>query len=197
LSASPVPLNSLADASGVPVLGYLIDIGAAVSFFACVTGSLNAAGRLLYSMGQSRLLHRSIGTAHPRRQTPHLAILTLSVICAVIAIVLTLSGIGIMNVSVPVLTHRVRARPPTTTPPNRLVIRGFRCRQAFGGDGRTASTAGTVDQAVQSDQATTEQCEADGQRRRRERNSAIPQAVRIQKGIGIPLPRPEWQQSTP
>jgi amino acid transporter len=98
ISASPAPLNSLADASGVPVLGYLIDIGAAVSFFACVTGSLNAASRLLYSMGRSRLLHRSIGTAHPRRQTPHLAILALSVICAVIAIVLTLSGIGIMNV---------------------------------------------------------------------------------------------------
>lgn len=51
ITASAAPLNDLADSAGVHLLGYLIDIGAAASFFACVTGSVNAASRLLYSMG--------------------------------------------------------------------------------------------------------------------------------------------------
>jgi amino acid transporter len=98
ITASAAPLNDLADSAGVHPLGYLIDIGAAASFFACVTGSLNAAGRLLFSMGQDRLLHRSIGVAHPIRKTPHLALIGLSTACALIAVAMTASGIAPMNV---------------------------------------------------------------------------------------------------
>jgi amino acid transporter len=98
ITASVAPLNDLADSAGVHPLGYLIDVGAAASFFACVTGSLNAAGRLAFSMGQDRLLHRSIGLAHPARKTPHLALIGLSTVCALIAVVMTASGITLMNV---------------------------------------------------------------------------------------------------
>jgi len=98
ITASAAPLNDLADSAGVHLLGYLIDIGAAASFFACVTGSVNAASRLVYSMGESRLLHRSMASAHHRRQTPHLAIVTLSVCCAAIAAGMSLSGIKTVNV---------------------------------------------------------------------------------------------------
>jgi amino acid transporter len=96
--ASAAPLNQLADSAGVHPLGYLIDIGAVASFFACVTGSLNAASRLIFSMGRDRLLHRSVGVAHPTRRTPHLAIIGLSVGSAVTAVIMTASGITTTNV---------------------------------------------------------------------------------------------------
>lgn len=98
LSAAPAPLNTLADLAGVHVLGYLIDIGAVASFFACVTGSLNAASRLIYSMGQDRLLHRSAGNAHPTHQTPHFAINGLSAIAGLVAVSMTLSGMTLTTV---------------------------------------------------------------------------------------------------
>lgn len=98
LSGSAAPLNDLADAAGVPYLGYLIDLGAAASFFACVTGSLNAASRLLFSMGHERQVHRGVASAHPTRQTPHVAIGVLSVLAALITVTMTLSGITTINV---------------------------------------------------------------------------------------------------
>ena len=98
LSGSAAPLNDLADAAGVHYLGYLIDMGAAASFFACVTGSLNAASRLLFSMGHERQVHRGVGSAHPTRQTPHVAIGVLSLLAALITVTMTLSGITTVNV---------------------------------------------------------------------------------------------------
>lgn len=98
ITASLAPLNDLADSAGVHPLGYLIDAGAVASFFACVTGSLNAASRLLFSMGQDRLLHRRIGVAHHTRQTPHLAIVGLTTACAVTAVVMTASINNRVNV---------------------------------------------------------------------------------------------------
>ncbi|MCW2942264.1 MAG: amino acid permease-associated region [Actinomycetia bacterium] len=98
ITASAAPLNQLADAAGVHLFGYLIDIGATASFFACVTGSLNAAGRLAFSMGQDGLLHRAVGIAHPTRRTPHLALIGLSAACALIAVVMTAAGVSTLNV---------------------------------------------------------------------------------------------------
>lgn len=98
ITASPAPFNDLADASGLHALGYLIDFGAAASFFACVTGSINAASRLLHQLGQTDLLHRSMGTAHATRQTPHLAIALLSAAVGLTAIVMSLNGVTTVNV---------------------------------------------------------------------------------------------------
>lgn len=60
LSSNSAPLNTLADGAGVHALGYLVDLGAVASFFACITGSLNAASRLLHSMGNRGLLPRPL-----------------------------------------------------------------------------------------------------------------------------------------
>ena len=73
LATDSAPLNTLADGAGVHALGYLVDLGAVASFFACVTGSLNAASRLLFSMGRRRLLPGVLGTAHPVHRTPYVA----------------------------------------------------------------------------------------------------------------------------
>ena len=71
---SPVPVAELADREGLVLLRRLLDVGIAASFFACVTGSTNALGRVLFSMGREGVLPRSLGRAHPRFETPYVAL---------------------------------------------------------------------------------------------------------------------------
>ena len=94
LAADGAPLNTLADEAGVHLLGYLVDVGAVASFFACITGSLNAASRLLHAMGTHGLLPQIVGGAHPEHRTPHFAIVALSVLAGAIGVIATLAGWG-------------------------------------------------------------------------------------------------------
>ena len=93
LSSSASALNELAAAAGVSPLGYVIDAGAALSFFACITGSLNAAARTVYEMGRHELLGRQLGTTHAVHRTPHVALYGLAALCTVVPVVTTLSGL--------------------------------------------------------------------------------------------------------
>ena len=68
------PLNTLIAGAGAPGLGLLIYIGATISSFACALASLNAAARLLFSMGRYHFIHDSMGLVHTRHRTPHLAV---------------------------------------------------------------------------------------------------------------------------
>ena len=52
----------------------LVYFGAAIWSFACALASLNAFGRMLYSLGRYRFLHSSMGRVHLRHQTPYLAL---------------------------------------------------------------------------------------------------------------------------
>lgn len=98
LSADAAPLNKLADNAGVHPLGYLVDVGAVASFFACVTGSLNAASRLLHAMGTHGLLPQVLGGTHAQHRTPQLAIVSLSVLAGGIGIAATLMGQGPLDI---------------------------------------------------------------------------------------------------
>lgn len=68
------PLNTLIAGAGAPGLGLLIYVGATISSFACALASLNAASRLLFSMGRYQFIHDSMGLVHTRHRTPHLAV---------------------------------------------------------------------------------------------------------------------------
>lgn len=98
LAGSASALSELAAGAGVPSLGYVVDLGAALSFFACVTGSLNAAGRTLYEMGRSGLLGGRLGTAHEVHRTPHVALYLLSGACLVVPVALAVSGLSALQV---------------------------------------------------------------------------------------------------
>jgi amino acid transporter len=98
ITASSAPLNDLAAAAGVHPLGYLVDLGATASFFACVTGSLNAASRLVFAMGRDRTLHRSFGATHRAHFTPHVSILVLSALCLAITVGMSASGVATTEV---------------------------------------------------------------------------------------------------
>jgi amino acid transporter len=70
---SPVPVSSLA--ADIGWISRLLDLGIAASFFACVTGSMNALARVLFSMGREGVLAGSLGRTHPRFGTPFVALL--------------------------------------------------------------------------------------------------------------------------
>jgi amino acid transporter len=72
LGASGAPLADILVGHGLLVA--LVYFGAAISSFACALASLNAFGRILYSLGRYRFLHSAMGRVHLLHQTPHLAL---------------------------------------------------------------------------------------------------------------------------
>lgn len=81
---STAPMNDLANFAGVGFFGVLISLGCLISLFACSLASINAGARILFSMGRHGIFHDSIGRAHGRNETPHVAV-TLSALVAFLA----------------------------------------------------------------------------------------------------------------
>lgn len=52
----------------------LVYFGASISGFACALASLNAFGRILFSLGRYQFLHSSMGMVHKEHQTPFVAL---------------------------------------------------------------------------------------------------------------------------
>ncbi len=59
----------------------LVLLGAAISTFGYVAGDMLAAPRGIYALGRDRLLPKSVGSVHPKHQTPHVAILIHAALC--------------------------------------------------------------------------------------------------------------------
>jgi amino acid transporter len=75
LGTNPAPMHVLADLSGVPVFGLLIDVGALVSLFAGTLGCVTAAARVLMLMAHHGLAHESLRSTHLRNETPGPAVI--------------------------------------------------------------------------------------------------------------------------
>ena len=67
LGTNPAPMHVLADLSGVPVFGLLIDVGALVSLFAGTLACITAAARVLLLMAHHGLAH-PVAALDPRSQ---------------------------------------------------------------------------------------------------------------------------------
>ncbi|MGD0222339.1 MAG: APC family permease [Terriglobia bacterium] len=77
LGTSPAPMHVLADLSGVPGFGLLIDVGALISLFAGTLGCITAAARVLLLMAHHGLAHQSLRSTHVRNETPgHAVVVT-------------------------------------------------------------------------------------------------------------------------
>jgi amino acid transporter len=63
-----------------------------ISVFACCLASVNAASRLLFSMGKYQFLHRSMGLVHEVHRTPHRAIVVCGGLLAIICLALVPAG---------------------------------------------------------------------------------------------------------
>ncbi len=98
LAQSSAPLNDLAANAGVGWLAYYLDLAVAISAAACVSASLNAAARSVYSLAREEILPGRLARAHPRFKTPHAAIYLLAPVVGVVPFVLVADGISPLNI---------------------------------------------------------------------------------------------------
>ena len=98
LDKSTAPFNDLANIIHLPFLGVLISIGAVVSMWACTLASLNAASRVVFTMGRHGIVHGKLGTAHGKNETPHHAVTVCSVITFLFAALFGWFGLGVLDI---------------------------------------------------------------------------------------------------
>jgi amino acid transporter len=97
LATADAPLTVLAASFGIRPVGIIISVGVALSFFACVLASINAASRVLYSLSHNGVFHAAAKGTHERNETPHIAVTIVSVIALALALGLTIGGWGILD----------------------------------------------------------------------------------------------------
>ena len=86
IGKSSSPFADLTAHAGLPWAAPIVYAGAIVSAFACALASVNAASRLIFSMGRFRLFGASMGHVHGRHRTPHRAVILSAVLSLVIAL---------------------------------------------------------------------------------------------------------------
>jgi amino acid transporter len=95
LGASSAPFGDVAAKAGLAWASTIVYLAALISVFACALASVNAAARLLFSMGKYQFLHRSMGLVHDTHRTPHRAVLFCGCLLAVIC--LGMLPVGLLN----------------------------------------------------------------------------------------------------
>ena len=93
LGASSAPFGDVAAKAGLQWGSTIVYLAAMISVFACSLASVNAAARLLYSMGKYRFLHRSMGLVHDTHRTPHRAVLLCGGLLAAACLALLPAGL--------------------------------------------------------------------------------------------------------
>jgi amino acid transporter len=95
LARSTAPFGDVAAKAGLGWASTVVYFAAMISVFACALACINAASRLLYSMGKYGFLHGSMGRVHDTHRTPHRAILLCGALVA--AVCLGLVPLGFLN----------------------------------------------------------------------------------------------------
>ena len=91
------PLAEAAGRAMGPGGRVLLLVGATVSMFGYVSGMTLAVPRALYAFGRDGFLPRALAQVHPRFHTPHLAIITQSIIVCAIAVSGTFESLAIIS----------------------------------------------------------------------------------------------------
>jgi amino acid transporter len=92
LGKSAAPFGDVAAKAGLAWASTIVYFAAMISVFACCLASINAAARLLFSMGKYRFLHRSMGLVHDTHRTPHRAILFCGCVLALMSVAILPAG---------------------------------------------------------------------------------------------------------
>lgn len=74
LGSSSSPFADLTVAAGLPSAAGVVYFAALISGFACALASINAASRMIFSMGRYKFFHDKVGNVHAAHQTPHVAV---------------------------------------------------------------------------------------------------------------------------
>ncbi len=98
LGTNPAPMHVLAELSGVPVFGLLIDIGALVSLFAGTLACITAAARVLLLMAHHGLAHQTLRATHVRNETPSHAVIVTGFVALLPVVVLAARGASGLDV---------------------------------------------------------------------------------------------------
>ena len=92
LGKSTAPFGDVAARAGLGWASTVVYFAAMISVFACSLASMNAAARLLFSMGKYQFLHRSMGLVHDTHRTPHRAILLCGGLLTLVCLALLPAG---------------------------------------------------------------------------------------------------------
>ncbi len=98
LGTNPAPMHVLADLSGVPIFGLLIDVGAIISLFAGTLACISAAARVLLLMAHQGLAHQSFRTTHVRNETPSCAVVATGIAALLPVAILAARGASGLDV---------------------------------------------------------------------------------------------------
>jgi amino acid transporter len=93
LGKSSAPFGEVAARAGLSWASTVVYFAAMISVFACCLASINAAARLLFSMGRYQFLHSSMGLVHDTHRTPHRAIVLCGGVLALICLGLLPAGL--------------------------------------------------------------------------------------------------------
>jgi amino acid transporter len=97
LNSAEAPLTTLANTFGGGIIGFLVSVGVALSFFACILGSINAAARVLYTLSHHGLFHRTASSTHASNSTPHIAVTLVAIIALGLAVAFSANGWAILD----------------------------------------------------------------------------------------------------
>ena len=98
LGGSAAPISDLAEQNGLGSVTWIVDLGVTASFFAVTIASINAAARVLYTMGEEDVLPAVLGRAHRTHKTPHVAIGVIAPIVGLVPIIMVATGTTPFNV---------------------------------------------------------------------------------------------------
>ncbi|SFK98619.1 APC family permease [Geodermatophilus ruber] len=98
LGESAAPISDLADSNGLGGVRWIVDLGVTASFFAVIIASINAASRVLYTMGEEDVLPAALGRAHRRYKTPHVAIALIAPVVGLVPVLMVATGTTPFNV---------------------------------------------------------------------------------------------------
>ena len=97
LAKTDAPLAFLANRQGLGILGQAVSIGAFLSFFAGLLGTINPAARIVFTMSQYGLFPASLGSAHCANRTPHNALTLCSILVFIVPLAMTVNKIKLFE----------------------------------------------------------------------------------------------------
>ncbi len=94
LATTELPLSVLSSHYNLPWLGEFISVGVLLSFFSCTLGSINATGRIIFSMARHELVPKALGKVHARTKSPYFAIGSAALLTLLVTLSLSLFGVS-------------------------------------------------------------------------------------------------------
>ena len=98
LDKTAVPFTVLAELAGVQALGIILSVGITFSFLTSLLACMTAGTRICFAMARHGLLPTSVGRAHLKNETPHVAVTVSALLVFLIPASMSLLNIEILDI---------------------------------------------------------------------------------------------------